>query len=97
MSATSSEDIIETMADENMPNYGSTSDTNCLVEEGVNQRRPNWYHGFLTRSRRFFSNKERGPDENPEGSLSTLNGVTIPTCLSMFRYLRFNFVVYKSS
>ena len=87
MSSTSTEDIIETMAEseENVPNYGSV-DTSCLVEShGNSQSSPRWYHGFFTRTRPGISNKEHTPDENPEGSLSTLNGVTIPTCLSMFR------------
>ena len=84
MSSTSSEDLIETVPEENAPNYG-TLDTSCLVEEGGSNRRPKWYHGFLTRQNRHNSNKENTPDENPEGSLSTLNGVTIPVCLSMFR------------
>ena len=39
--------------------------------------------------------KEHTPDENPEGSLSTLNGVTIPTCLSMFRYFFIDFLDKK--
>ena len=85
----STEDIIETMAEteESVPNYGAV-DTSCLVEsQGNIERRPRWYQGLFTKTRPEISNKEHIPDENPQGSLSTLNGVTIPTCLSMFRYI----------
>ena len=86
MSSTSTEDIIETMAEseDNVPNYGAV-DTSCLVESQSNGERRPWYQVFYTRTRTGISNKEPIPDENPQGSLSTLNGVTIPTCLSMFR------------
>ena len=50
MSSTSTEDIIETMAESERPNYG-TVDTSALVEEGVRHRRSKWYHGFLTKTR----------------------------------------------
>ena len=43
------------------------------------------YKFWISVKRPGVSTKEHTPDENPEGSLSTLNGVTIPTCLSMFR------------
>ena len=85
MSSTSTEDIIETMAEseDSVPNYGAVADTSCLVESQSNAERRPWYQ-VLSRST-GISNKEPIPDENPQGSLSTLNGVTIPTCLSMFR------------
>ena len=50
MSSTSTEDIIETMAESEPPNYG-TVDTSALVEEGLRHRRSKWYHGFLTKTR----------------------------------------------
>ena len=50
MSSTSREDIIETMAESEPPNYG-TVDTSSLVEEGVRHRRSKWYHGFLKKTR----------------------------------------------
>ena len=84
MSSTSTEDIIETMAEseDSVPNYGAV-DTTGLVESQSNAEKRPWYQ-VLSRST-GISNKEPIPDENPQGSLSTLNGVTIPTCLSMFR------------
>ena len=85
MSSTSTEDIIETMAEseDSVPNYGAV-DTTSLVESQSNAKRRPWYQ-VLSRTSNGISDKEPIPDENPQGSLSTLNGVTIPTCLSMFR------------
>ena len=85
MSSTSTEDIIETMAEseDSVPNYGAV-DTSGLIESQSNAKRRPWYQ-VLSRTSTGISDKEPIPDENPQGSLSTLNGVTIPTCLSMFR------------
>ena len=55
MSSTSTEDIIETMAESEPPNYG-TVDTSALVEEGVRHRRSKWYHGFLTKTGTVIQN-----------------------------------------
>lgn len=46
---------------------------------------PRWYAAFLPKRPRNLSNSY--PDENPEGTLNTLNGVIVPVILSMFRYL----------
>ena len=87
MSSTSTEDIIETMAEseENVQNYGAIDSTYLVESQGNSPRKERWYRGIFTKTRTGISNKEHIPDENPQGSLSTLNGVTIPTCLSMFR------------
>ena len=75
MSSTSTEDIIETMAESEPPNYG-TVDTSALVEEGLRHRRSKWYHGFLTKTR-HSDLKFRNPFRNCLGKPRLFTGQNV--------------------
>lgn len=90
ISSTSDNEIIisddqETMAESEDLNTSSIldGDESILVVGNEQPKAPRWYHAFLPSNP--VRVKEKDPDENPEGTLSTLDGVIIPVTLSMFR------------